>query len=406
VVLLLAAVLLGAPLIGVSLPGAGGDRSSLDRGPEGSAALAGVFRRLGYSVESLRTGLHGLDRRPAGTVLYMPAAPGLLPPPLMPGDVERIQRFLERGGTLVAAVSGPSPLLLGLGIEFDSRARPKPERGTGLADARALPLLPDPLVGSAPLAIRGRGGFPAARPPEEVLYAADGVPVALRVSRGEGRAILLADPYVGSNAGVGSGGNLDLHVAILGRYLAPSAPVLFDDLHAGAGDDAGVVAWARRAGFLPPLLLVVLLAVLYLWRAGVRFGAILPALDERAPRASIELVRAVASLFERAGLYPHSLAVVSRRFRRELARRSGGGSEPGRLERWVRDEFGAAAAADFDRIRRTLAELLSRADPKKDDVLSACLMVHEFERRWLVRRRPEPDPPRVPAPHAWRVRSP
>lgn len=365
-------------------PAAGGSRSTLDRGPEGTAALAGVLTRLGVEVESLRVGLVPLIRRPDGSVLVMPSEPGLLPSSMVgEAELDILERFMTRGSTVVVATHYPTSVLDEWEVEYlwDSLGRPGREPDTPRWH-EALPLLPHPVTLGGPLAISGRGGLEAGST-AEVLYAVDDVVVALSLPVGKGALVVVSDPTTLTNAGVGRAGNLDFWVSLVRHHLRPGGVVLFDDLHAGAADDHGVVAYARKAGMVPAMLLVLILGALYLWRAGSRLGEILPSLDERNPRASSELVRALASLYQRAGLRAHALAVLSRRFRRRMERRSGLPWDRKVLDPWVAQELGPEAARTFGRIRRGFAALLPDDDPDRESALELARLVHRFEQTWL-----------------------
>lgn len=381
---LLALVAGGVAAVLVLGPAAGGARSTLDRSPVGTAALAGVLGRLGLEVESLRVGLVPLTRRPEGSVLVMPSEPGLLPSSIVgDAELEILERFMARGSTVVVATHYPTSVLAEWEVEYhwDSLERP----GRAGAQARwheALPLLPHPVTLGGPLAIVGRGGLEAG-PSAEVLYAVDDVAVALSRPVGKGTLVVVSDPSTITNAGIGRAGNLDFWVNLLRHHLEPGGVIMFDDLHAGASDDHGVVAYARRAGMVPAMLLVLVVGALYLWRAGSRLGEILPALDERNPRASSELVHALASLYQRAGLRAHALAVLSRRFRRRMERRSGLPWDRKVLDPWVAQELGTEAARTFGRIRRGFAALLPDDDPDREATLELARLVHRFEQTWL-----------------------
>ncbi len=381
---LLGLVALGAASVLVLMPAAGGSRSTLDRGPDGTAALAGVLGRLGIEVESLRVGLVPLIRRPEGSVLVMPSEPGLLPSTVVgDAELEILERFMTRGSTVVVATHYPTAVLdeWDVGYAWDRLDRPAREPGAKRWH-EALPLLPHPMTLGGALAITGRGGLEV-ESTAEVLYAVSDVPVVIRRPVGKGALVVVSDPTTVTNAGIGREGNLAFWINLVHHELGPDGLVLFDDLHAGGADDHGVVAYARKAGMIPAMLLVLLAGALYLWRAGSRLGGILPPLDERHPRASSELVHALASLYQRAGLRAHALAVISRRFRRRMERRSGLPWDRKVLDPWVAQELGPEASRAFGRIRRGFAALLPADDPDRESTLELARLVHRFEQTWL-----------------------
>lgn len=398
-------LLLGAALV---IPGlallsgtTGGDRSSTDRGPEGSAALAGVLRRMELPVESLRVGLTPLRLEEPGSVLFVPSSPGLLSAPgISGGELSLLKRFVAAGSTLVVVSDRRSPVLEHFGFDLDPRARPRRKASERDPDGEeALPVLLGPEAVGGSLRVEGRAAFEAAVE-DEALFVTVQTPgllgnsgsdpafVAVRRSVGSGWVYAVSDPSTLANAGIGRGGNLEFYVRLVERQLGPEGRVLFDDLHAGGGDDHGVVAYAREAGLMPTLVLLVLLIALYLWRASCRFGTVLPAVAEQHPRASIERVEATAALYERAGLYAHGLSVLSRRFRRRLETRSGMAWDRHRLREWIDRECGGEAGVLFERIRLKLGTLLAGPEPDPGASREVVRLIHDFESRYLQRRVP------------------
>lgn len=381
-----AAVLLLLVATGAFLLGAGGQasRSSDDRGPEGTAAFAAVERQLGHPVESLRVGLNALVRAPVGSVLFLVSAPTLLPSAIVgEGELTRVERWVQEGNTAVVVTHYPDAFLELLGPPFEWDVLERVPRDAPDSTREALPVLPGPLTMGGALATRGRGGLALGGLRDEPLFAVGEHAVAVRRALGAGHIVAVADPFTLTNQGIRRGGNLDFYVAVVEQHLGEGGHVLFDDLHAGGGDDFGVVAYARRAGLTPALLIVLLLIAAYLWGASSRFGAVLPPPDRRNPRASSELVGAIGSLYERAGLHGHVLALMSRRFRRKIERRSGLAWKRDALEGWVASELGPDAARLFARIRHGFSSLLPRPDPDPDEVLTLARHVHRFESTWL-----------------------
>ena len=116
---------------------------------------------------------------------------------------------------------------------------------------------------------------------------------------------------------------------------------------------------------------------------GVPPRAALPPPDRRHPRASSELVAAIGSLYERAGMHHHAVTLMSRRFRRKVERRSGLAWKRDSLQTWVATELGPEAARAFERIRRSFASTLARSDPDPHDVLELARRIQRFESTWL-----------------------
>lgn len=394
-VLFLTLALLGLGVAGALLgAGAGGSRASDDRGPEGTAALAAVLRQMGHEVEAMRVGLNALMREPTGSVLFVVSAPGLVPSAVVgDGEIRRLERFVEEGSTVVVVTHYADTFLDELGPAFEYDAIDTLDHDAGEESKTALPLLPGPLTLGGPLAITGRGALHLGGLHDEPLFAVGPHPVAIRRGLGDGFVVAISDPTTVTNRGLGRGGNLEFYTALVESHLGEGGKVLFDDLHAGGGDDFGVIAYARRSGLTPALLAVLLLGAGYLWRAGSRFGAVLPPPDRRNPRPSSELVGAIGDLYERAGLHGHVVALMSRRFRRKVEQRSGMAWKREDLEAWVQSELGPDASRLFAQIRHGFGALLNRPEPDPEDVLTLARRVHRFETTWLTHRRTRSEDP-------------
>jgi len=374
------------------MPSHPGDRSSRDQGVRGCAAFAGVLERMGMEVQSLRVGLRPIAQRPVGSVLVLPVAQGALGSPALASyEVQRVIEFVTSGSTLIIVTDRDHSLLSAFGIsylwdELDAGPRGAVRRYRGTA------VLPAAHALDGPLSLHGRGGLDPGASGAEPLFAVAGTPVVVRKQIGEGQVVVVSDPFTISNEGLGAGANLDFYVGLIGDSLQPSGVVMFDDLHAGAGTERGIVAYARNAGFLPALLLIALLAVLYLWRAGSRLGVVLPAVDRRDSRPSSEMVLAVGSLYDRAGLVHHALEVGERRLRNRVvarARLAWGGEA---IELWVEQELGSQALEELRWLQRRFSELRGQARPAMEDVLKWARRSQDFQGHWPITDRSSTNP--------------
>ena len=390
----LSAVLVaGLLVLALVAPGAASSRSSLDRGPRGAAALRSVLVRLGHDVESLRLGLHVLSRKEVG-VLFIASPPGLVAwPPLTAGDAERVMGWVDRGGVAVLVQDRPGPVLAMLGASVDPSGLPRSSAGS----RPALPTQPAASTVGGPLALRGRATLTLV-PEWTPLWSVRGAVVGARREWGAGEVLVVSDPDALSNSDLGRGGNLAFFVAIVSAALPDGGHVYFDDLHAGGGDAHGVVAYARRAGAGPALIVVALLLALGLWRGGAREAPAVRARPAPPVLGGAEHVRALAGLYARAGLRRHALEVTSRDFRRRVEARAGVAWELDRLDRWLKDELGPQAAVEFARVRAGFVRLFAAPEPDPAAVLAVARLAARFERRWLGARREGPKRTAVYAP--------
>lgn len=137
---------------------------------------------------------------------------------------------------------------------------------------------------------------------------------------GAGRVILLSDPFVVSNGGVGRADNLQLALNMIGD---PTQLVAFDEFHHGHGA-ARETLLTYFAGTPIPLLAAqtLMLTLAYLWARSRRFARPLPA-PRVDRRSKLEYITSMAELQMRARAFDLALENIYTRTRRVLARTSG-----------------------------------------------------------------------------------
>ena len=139
---------------------------------------------------------------------------------------------------------------------------------------------------------------------------------------GAGKVILVSDPYVVTNGGLGLKDNLTLAINILGGPNTTGL-IAFDEYHQGRGVTRNAFA-AYFAG-TPVLAMagqIVLLVLVVLWTNGRRFGRPLP-LPQVDRRSSLEFVASMAELQERSRAFDLAIENIYTRTRRVLARQAG-----------------------------------------------------------------------------------
>lgn len=224
--------------------------SSYYLGPQGASDLFSMLGRTRGRVERWTRPLTQLP--PGGTlVVFAPATTMHLE------EQRQLILHAEAGGT-VLLVSDELPELLKLrGLSL--RQVPLP--------AASRPQVPSALVDpAAPLESRGMALL-AQTPGVLSLYgSAHGARVAT-VTAGQGRMVLLTDPFVLSNEGIRRDGNLRFAWRL--AHALPE-PVRFDERHHGFEPSRGALAYARARGLTPALLVTSLLVLLTLWRLATR----------------------------------------------------------------------------------------------------------------------------------------
>lgn len=137
---------------------------------------------------------------------------------------------------------------------------------------------------------------------------------------GLGRIVVLADPYIVTNAGIRSNDNLQLAINTLTVH---EGLIAFDEYHQGRGVTRN--AFASYFSGTPVLAIgaqIVLLILLILWTNGRRFARPLP-LPQVDRRSSLEFVASMAELQERSRAYDLAIENIYGRTRRVLARHAG-----------------------------------------------------------------------------------
>ena len=139
-------------------------------------------------------------------------------------------------------------------------------------------------------------------------------------SYGHGRVVVLSDPYIVSNGGIGLNDNLHLAINMLGYR---DGVIAFDEYHQGRGISRNAIAsYFAGTPVLPLAAQFVLLVLLVLWTNARRFGRPLP-LPHVDRRSSLEFVASMAELQERSRAFDLAIENIYARTRRVLARYAG-----------------------------------------------------------------------------------
>ena len=137
---------------------------------------------------------------------------------------------------------------------------------------------------------------------------------------GQGRIVILSDPFIVTNAGIRSHDNLQLAINTLTIF---EGLIAFDEYHQGRGATRN--AFAGYFSGTPVLAIAAqlgLLVLLIVWTRARRFARPLP-LPQIDRRSSLEFVASMAELQERSRAYDLAIENIYSRTRRELARYAG-----------------------------------------------------------------------------------
>jgi len=145
-------------------------------------------------------------------------------------------------------------------------------------------------------------------------------PLLVDYPHGKGRIILLGDPYIVANGGIGLKDNLKLTTNVL---AASDGLVAFDEFHQGHGTSRNpFVGYFEGTPVLAICGQIVFLILLILWTRSRRFARPLP-LVQADRRSSLEFVASMAELQQRARAYDLAIENIYSRTRRVLARYAG-----------------------------------------------------------------------------------
>jgi hypothetical protein len=210
--------------------------------------------------------------------------------------------FVRGGGRLVLASSDP-------GASFDVR------NDAGRAAAKVFPIwrgldtlaLPEP-----------RGWAPRSLPRGmHTLFTANGEAIVARQEIGAGDVIAVSVPELLENQNIAAGHHLELLLD-----LADHRPIYFDERVHGLAADDGTLALMTDWRLGPLLVLLLIAALLTLWRNSKRVG---PAEDEDRDQRSeaVDLVASLGALYGRSMSRAESIVLYLAALERSVAAQSG-----------------------------------------------------------------------------------
>jgi hypothetical protein len=272
------------------------------------SASAGGYKALYLWLQALNIPIQRWEKRlgdlpPAASVLMM------VDPELGPGtgELEALKGWVSKGGTFVLVISRPNAFLK----NFDLDLEPGFGKSHKNDDGEMFVFQPGPYTrGVRTLHYQGHPGLVLAQPEAVIHLRSEWGGLLAVLEQGKGRLIVLTDPNLFSNELLREADHPRLALNLLLTHLGDGS-VLVDEYHHGYGRATSVFDHLTRSKAIYPALQGFLLLLIFWAAKGRRFGPPRPLVRDEH-RSSLEYVRAMAQLFQRAQARGLALEAVSR----------------------------------------------------------------------------------------------
>jgi len=223
------------------------------------------------------------------------------------GELETLKEWIANGGTFILIGRQPNLFWLNMGFELQP-----------VFDMQHLQDRKEPLRfqagpytrGIKTLNYNGHPRLSSSRPQGIVHVRSGGGGLLMVLDEGEGRVIGLSDPSLFSNGSLRDGDHARLALNLLLAHRG-NGELLIDEYHHGYGRATSVLEHLLSSRALIPLLQGILI-LFVLWASkGRRFGPPRPLLQEERS-SSLEHMRAMAQLYQRAKVRVLALKAVVR----------------------------------------------------------------------------------------------
>lgn len=202
--------------------------------------------------------------------------------------------------------------------------------------------------------------------------------------QGKGRVVLLSDPYIVANNGIGRADNLLLALNIVGR----NGTIAFDEYHQGrATTHNAIVQYFSGTPILAICAQLGLIGLAIVWSRGRRFARPLP-LPHVDRRSKLEFVASMAELQQRARAHDLALENIYTRVRRVLVRYAGLSNSSPRAEiaRRVAMRSGINQN-ELETLMRNCEDTINGAPTNAKESLQMVKQLREIESRLGLRTR-------------------
>jgi len=263
------------------------------------SAAAGGYKALYLWLQRMNIPVKRWEKKlsqlPAQASVLLIVEPELAP---SSRELKALDEWVASGGTLVVIASRPNVLLQKAGLTIQPLFGTAPGQDEQ-NENESLLFQPGPYTREIQgLDSKGHPGLNSSRPEGVVHLRSRWGGLLMVLNRGKGRVLGLSDPELLCNVSLRDADHARLAINLLLTHLG-SGSLLIDEYHHGYGRATTVVAHLFSSRALTPLLQTALL-LLVLWAAvGRRFGVPRPVVQDTS-RSSLEYVRAMAQLYQKA----------------------------------------------------------------------------------------------------------
>jgi len=418
------------------------DRSTFNSGPTGTQAFYDFLSESGHHVLRWREGTSSLivaaDPKPSTLVVIGP-----MQVTYTNREARELMQWVEAGGRLVVVARSPDHRLLAPGSDWMVSSDPlgypwsdldpnnfeqmtsgmaplKPAQPTALA-RKVESVMPSRFMSVITFAPRTPGTKPTpeeidasaedekedtgggyVRQPSSATEAPSGqkpepstAPVvhfgekrgALLVDfpYGNGRIILLSDPYIIANNGISRADNLML---ALNAVAGSGGVIAFDEFHQGRpATHNALFQYFSGTPVLAICAQLALIGVAIVWSQGRRFGRPLP-LPHVDRRSKLEFVASMAELQQRAGAHDLALENIYARVRRVLVRYAGVSNSSPRAEIARRVAMRSGLNRDeLETLMKNCEETINGAPAHAREILRMAQRLRDIESKLGLRTR-------------------
>ncbi|MDQ3653155.1 MAG: DUF4350 domain-containing protein [Acidobacteriota bacterium] len=350
-------------------------------------SASGRWRVAAEIVEYPQPGIRpdDADAMTAGVAPLKPAQPSLLT-----RDVEQVMRSRFAGRFTVYVDEKPN-VTAARGMNPKASPSEAPTESPTPGTIRDDDAEDDTEIDEGDIEQGSTGAPPPPEPnPAPVEHIADGRTegsgaLLLDYFYGRGRVVVLSDPFIISNAGIGRGDNLQLAVNVV---AGTGGLIAFDEFHQGRGATQNrTIAYFAGTPVLALGAQAALIVLVILWSRGRRFARPLPA-TRVDRRSSLEFVASMAELQQRARACDLAVENVYGRTRRALARYGGvaGDAPSAELAARVAQRSGRNAG-EMESLLRACEDVIAGAPVKDREALALVARLRELERELGIRMR-------------------